>query len=165
MSRACREGRPAPPVIGDVPEPMRDGSGTPLLLRVRPPLTPPFLPPPSTVAFVGVRVRGRQRGAMAGPREVVTLQLGHYAGSVGAHWWGLQVSGEERGSKRGVGRRVRGSGRGLARDTLLEGRGVLPGGGATCVVGGAFSQGAGLRALGAGLMGGRERWTITKPLP
>nr|XP_056709471.1 protein misato homolog 1 [Euleptes europaea] len=27
---------------------------------------------------------------MLGPREVVTLQLGHYAGSVGAHWWGLQ---------------------------------------------------------------------------
>ncbi|XP_053133222.1 protein misato homolog 1 isoform X2 [Hemicordylus capensis] len=27
---------------------------------------------------------------MAGIREVVTLQLGHYAGSVGAHWWGLQ---------------------------------------------------------------------------
>ncbi|XP_054834631.1 protein misato homolog 1 isoform X2 [Eublepharis macularius] len=27
---------------------------------------------------------------MWGPREVVTLQLGHYAGSVGAHWWGLQ---------------------------------------------------------------------------
>ncbi|XP_028566875.2 protein misato homolog 1 isoform X2 [Podarcis muralis] len=27
---------------------------------------------------------------MSGAREVVTLQLGHYAGSVGAHWWGLQ---------------------------------------------------------------------------
>ncbi|XP_060537992.1 protein misato homolog 1-like [Pantherophis guttatus] len=27
---------------------------------------------------------------MSGVREVVTLQLGHYAGSVGAHWWGLQ---------------------------------------------------------------------------
>lgn len=27
---------------------------------------------------------------MAVPREVVTLQLGHYASSVGAHWWGLQ---------------------------------------------------------------------------
>ncbi|KAJ6656927.1 hypothetical protein lerEdw1_002928 [Lerista edwardsae] len=27
---------------------------------------------------------------MSGPREVVTLQLGHYAGSVGAHWWRLQ---------------------------------------------------------------------------
>ncbi|XP_066466436.1 protein misato homolog 1 [Tiliqua scincoides] len=27
---------------------------------------------------------------MSGPREVVTLQLGHYAGCVGAHWWGLQ---------------------------------------------------------------------------
>ncbi|XP_026549151.1 protein misato homolog 1-like, partial [Notechis scutatus] len=26
----------------------------------------------------------------SGVREVVTLQLGHYAGSVGAHWWGLQ---------------------------------------------------------------------------
>uniref|UniRef100_A0A669R436 Misato mitochondrial distribution and morphology regulator 1 n=1 Tax=Phasianus colchicus TaxID=9054 RepID=A0A669R436_PHACC len=29
------------------------------------------------------------RRAMAG--EAVTLQLGHYAGCVGAHWWGLQV--------------------------------------------------------------------------
>ncbi|KAM6434987.1 protein misato homolog 1 isoform 2-T2 [Liasis olivaceus] len=27
---------------------------------------------------------------MSRVREVVTLQLGHYAGSVGAHWWGLQ---------------------------------------------------------------------------
>ncbi|XP_058015939.1 protein misato homolog 1 [Ahaetulla prasina] len=27
---------------------------------------------------------------MSGVREVVTLQLGPYAGSVGAHWWGLQ---------------------------------------------------------------------------
>ncbi|KAM3824895.1 protein misato homolog 1 [Vipera latastei] len=27
---------------------------------------------------------------MSGVREVVTLQLGHYASSVGAHWWGLQ---------------------------------------------------------------------------
>ncbi|XP_063001840.1 protein misato homolog 1 [Elgaria multicarinata webbii] len=27
---------------------------------------------------------------MSGAREVVTLQLGHYAGAVGAHWWGLQ---------------------------------------------------------------------------
>ncbi|XP_070622581.1 protein misato homolog 1 [Erythrolamprus reginae] len=27
---------------------------------------------------------------MSGVREVLTLQLGHYAGSVGAHWWGLQ---------------------------------------------------------------------------
>ncbi|XP_061461962.1 protein misato homolog 1 isoform X2 [Rhineura floridana] len=27
---------------------------------------------------------------MSAAREVVTLQLGHYAGSVGAHWWGLQ---------------------------------------------------------------------------
>nr|XP_060614140.1 protein misato homolog 1 [Anolis sagrei ordinatus] len=29
---------------------------------------------------------------MAGAREVVTLQLGPYAGCVGAHWWGLQES-------------------------------------------------------------------------
>uniref|UniRef100_A0A8D2JB05 Misato mitochondrial distribution and morphology regulator 1 n=1 Tax=Varanus komodoensis TaxID=61221 RepID=A0A8D2JB05_VARKO len=28
---------------------------------------------------------------MSGVREAVTLQLGHYAGGVGAHWWGLQV--------------------------------------------------------------------------
>lgn len=27
------------------------------------------------------------------PGEAVTLQLGHYAGCVGAHWWGLQVWG------------------------------------------------------------------------
>ncbi|KAL7978125.1 hypothetical protein Chor_005112 [Crotalus horridus] len=27
---------------------------------------------------------------MSGVREVVTLQLGHYASSVGSHWWGLQ---------------------------------------------------------------------------
>ncbi|KAF7238611.1 hypothetical protein EYD10_14782 [Varanus komodoensis] len=27
---------------------------------------------------------------MSGVREAVTLQLGHYAGGVGAHWWGLQ---------------------------------------------------------------------------
>uniref|UniRef100_A0A6J0U128 Protein misato homolog 1 n=1 Tax=Pogona vitticeps TaxID=103695 RepID=A0A6J0U128_9SAUR len=27
---------------------------------------------------------------MSGSREVVTLQLGPYAGSVGAHWWGMQ---------------------------------------------------------------------------
>lgn len=34
---------------------------------------------------------------MLGPREVVTLQLGHYAGSVGAHWWGLQVKKKKEG--------------------------------------------------------------------
>ncbi|XP_063276463.1 protein misato homolog 1 isoform X2 [Prinia subflava] len=27
------------------------------------------------------------------PGEAVTLQLGHYSGCVGAHWWGLQVRG------------------------------------------------------------------------
>lgn len=38
---------------------------------------------------------------MAG--EVVTLQLGHYAGCVGAHWWGLQVGRRGRGRSRGGG--------------------------------------------------------------
>lgn len=26
-----------------------------------------------------------------GAREVLTLQLGHFAGFVGAHWWNQQV--------------------------------------------------------------------------
>lgn len=38
---------------------------------------------------------------MAG--EVVTLQLGHYTGCVGAHWWGLQVGRRGRGRSRGGG--------------------------------------------------------------
>lgn len=45
----------------------------------------------------GARPPGRQRsgalgGGMAGgAREVLTLQLGHFAGFVGAHWWNQQV--------------------------------------------------------------------------
>ena len=31
------------------------------------------------------------RGMAGGAREVLTLQLGHFAGFVGAHWWNQQV--------------------------------------------------------------------------
>lgn len=31
------------------------------------------------------------RSMAGGAREVLTLQLGHFAGFVGAHWWNQQV--------------------------------------------------------------------------
>lgn len=33
----------------------------------------------------------RPRSMAGGAREVLTLQLGHFAGFVGAHWWNQQV--------------------------------------------------------------------------
>lgn len=56
-----------------------------------PPLARPLDPPPGAQARGGAVLRSH--GGMAGgAREVLTLQLGHFAGFVGAHWWNQQVS-------------------------------------------------------------------------
>lgn len=48
------------------------------------------------------------------PGDVVTLQLGHYAGCVGAHWWGLQVR-DGTGTRPGLGAGLGGPGAELRR--------------------------------------------------
>lgn len=55
---------------------------------------PPPGPPsqsPGRSAGGGGRASLRSRGMAGGAREVLTLQLGHFAGFVGAHWWNQQV--------------------------------------------------------------------------
>lgn len=47
--------------------------------------------PPLRQARGGGGVPESRGGMAGGAREVLTLQLGHFAGFVGAHWWNQQV--------------------------------------------------------------------------
>lgn len=101
---------------------------------------------------------------MAG--EVVTLQLGHYAGCVGAHWWGLQVGRRGRGRSRGGG----GKGALLSSSPFRPSPAALPPGGHRAEPCRAAARRAGrLHAashrVGAQRYGGGGPLPVTAPTP